>query len=758
MKAPPFLLFVLWAIIRLGDGVLWASVSFLKIAWLTLLFFFRVVRSVLSIFPQFFHRLRKLEDALLKIKWPTLRLPRPLIKRKPKPLKVRAEIIFVRPLGLKIRYFTLGFLAALILIAIPLTLYFWLKELPSPYLLARREIPQTTKIYDRQSRLLYEIYSGENRTIIPLSAIPAYLKETTISVEDKDFYRHQGFNLQSILRAAKENLFNHKLQGGSTLTQQLIKSALLTPEVTLRRKVKELVLAFWAERLYSKDQILEMYLNQVPYGGTAWGVEAASQTYFGKNVKDLSLAESALLAGLPAAPTSYSPFGAHPELAKARQEEVLRRMAEDGYITPEGAQKAREEKLSFAPQRTNIRAPHFVMYVKEELVKKYGQRMVEQGGLSVKTTLDLELQENVEEIVKNDVENLKNLSVGNGAALITNPVTGEILAMIGSKDYFTKDYDGNVNVTLSLRQPGSAIKVVNYASALQNGFTPATILDDSPVTYRIPGSPPYSPVNYDDRFHGKLPLRYALGNSYNVPAVKVLSQIGVKKMVEAGRQMGITSWEDEARFGLSLTLGGGDVTMMDMAKVYGVLAAGGQRVDLNPILEIKDSRGIVLAKKGSSSVQVLPPGVAFLLSHILADNQARSAAFGPSSALFIPGHTVSVKTGTTNEKRDNWTIGYTPSLVVVVWVGNNDNSPMHPTLTSGITGAAPIWRKIIDLLLEGQPDEPWPKPEDVTEVKICSLNGLLPCEGCPSRVEYFLKETEPRITCQPMLPPTPATP
>src|SRR3990170_683854 len=376
-------------------------------------------------------------------------------KQKPKPS--RFKIFAFWPL----RHWRLVSLAILALAGI----FFFFRDLPSPKSLSEREIPQATKIYDRSGKLLYTIYEEENRTLVPLSEIPDSLKRATIAVEDKDFYKHGAVSpFGGVLRALKEMVLNRKVQGGSTITQQLIKSALLTPERTIQRKIKEFVLAVAAERIYTKDQILEMYLNQVPYGGTAWGVEAASQTYFGKPVKDVGLAESALLAGLPAAPTLYSPFGAHPELAKVRQEGVLQRMVEDKYLTTEEAQKASQEKLSFIPQRTDIKAPHFVMFVKEQLVKKYGERTVERGGLEVTTTLDLELQEKVQEIVKNEIEGLTGLSVSNGAALITRPLTGEILAMVGSHDYFDQKHDGNVNVALSLRQPGSAIKVVNYAA------------------------------------------------------------------------------------------------------------------------------------------------------------------------------------------------------------------------------------------------------------------------------------------------------
>jgi membrane peptidoglycan carboxypeptidase len=491
-----------------------------------------------------------------------------------------------------------------------------------------------------------------------------------------------------------------------------------------------------------------MYLNQVPYGGTAWGIESASQTYFGKSVKDLSLGETAILAGLPAAPTEYSPFGATPQKAFERQKEVLRRMREDGVITKEEETAAVAEPIVFASPRVGIRAPHFVMYIKDLLEKRYGPRMIEQGGLRVTTSLDLQIQDKTQAIVTQQITSLASLNVGNGGALVTNPKTGEILAMVGSKDYFDLAHDGNVNITTALRQPGSSIKVVNYAAALENGFTAASILDDSPVAYAVAGSPVYSPVNYDGKFHGPTPLRYALGNSYNIPAVKVLAKIGVKTMIEKGKLMGITTWDDENRFGLSLTLGGGEVTMMDMTKVFGALANGGKRVDPMPILEVSDYTGKILEKNTPNKpIQSMTPQTAWIISNILSDNQARIAAFGPTSNLVISGKTVSVKTGTTNDKRDNWTIGYTPSFVTAVWVGNNDNSPMNPMLTSGVTGAAPIWHDIMTELLANKSDEISEKPENIVAI---------PCYF--GRVEYFLRGTEPvsgRCTPLPTPSPTP---
>lgn len=653
--------------------------------------------------------------------------------------------LFPLPFLTKFKYFFLGAIFSLIVVFIPLLILVFLQNLPSPKSITLSGIPQTTKIYDRNKVLLYQIYATQNRTIVSLSDIPKSLKDATITIEDKDFYKHPGFNILAIVRSLIKNLSGNNLQGGSTITQQLIKSALLTPEATIERKIKEIVLAFWAERIYSKNQILELYFNQIPYGGTAWGVEAASQIYFGKNVKSLTLAESAFLAGIPKAPTAYSPFGTTPNLWKSRQKEVLEKMVSLGYITKSEALQATEEELVFQTPQIPIRAPHFVMYIKDLLVKKYGLAMVEKGGLTVITSLDTKLQETAQNIVSEEVENNAYLNLTNGAALITNPKNGDILAMIGSKDY--EDLNGGaVNVTTSLRQPGSSIKVVTYSSALSNGFTASTILDDSPIVYRSSGSSPYAPVNYDGKFHGKVSLRIAFANSFNVPAVKTLNKIGIPTMLSYGKKMGITTWNNPERYGLSITLGGAEVKMTDMATVYGVLANGGIKVEVSPILKVTDYKEDVLEEKKNSEdfgKQALDSAVTFIISDILADNRARALEFGTNSPLNVPGHTVSVKTGTSDNKRDNWTFGYTPSYVVSVWVGNNDNSPMSQQLASGITGAAPIWNKIMIHLLKDKPDEKLPMPANVIQK---------PCIG---RLEYFIKGTENSVNCT-FLPPSPS--
>ena len=412
-------------------------------------------------------------------------------------------------------------------------LFLILRDLPDPNKLIDRQPLLTTKIYDRHRQLLYKIYRNQNRTLIKINELPIQLVQAVIAIEDAEFYQHHGLSLKGMFRAVWQNLRKGELAGGSTITQQLVKNALLTPEKTWSRKIKEVLLALRVERQFSKDEIMQMYLNEVGFGGSIYGIEEASWSYFGKPAAKLDLAEAALLAGLPASPTTYSPFGANPELAKQRQEQVLRRMKEEKFVTKEEEEKAQKENLKYQKQATEIQAPHFVMYVRELLEQKYGKEMVENGGLEVYTSLDLELQKKAQKIVSEEVEKVKPLKIGNGAALVTKPETGEILAMIGSVDYFDLEHDGNVNVTTRWRQPGSSIKPVNYAVALANGFTPATLLSDTPITYEVAGQPSYSPNNYDGQFHGEIPLRVALASSYNVPAVKVLAAMGVSKIGRA---------------------------------------------------------------------------------------------------------------------------------------------------------------------------------------------------------------------------------
>jgi 1A family penicillin-binding protein len=628
--------------------------------------------------------------------------------------------------------------------------WFFIKDLPSPTGLSSSSLPKSTHIYDRNGKLLYTIYSNKNQSFTPISKIPKDIQHATIAIEDKDFYHHGAVDLRGIVRAGYATLVKKDLQGGSTLTQQLVKTSLLTPERTIERKIKEVLLSFATEALYSKDQILEMYLNQVPYGGTAYGVEAAAQTYFGKSAAKLTLAESALLAGLPESPSVYSPFGSHPELAKQRQEEVLLAMKNEGYITQQQMEKAIKQPLTYQRIATDIKAPHFVFYVKDLLIKKYGAKKVEQGGLNVKTSLDLDLQNYVQASVSAEIAKLKSYKVGNGAVLVTKPGTGEILAMIGSKDYFNAEEDGNVNVTTAHRQPGSSIKPINYAVGLIKGYTAATPFIDKATCYPQPGQKPYCPKNYDNRYHGVMNMRTALGNSINTSAVQMLKMNGIDAMIATASAMGITTFTDPDRYGLSLTLGGGEVTMTDMATAYGVFANGGYRVDLHPILKITDNKGKVVEeyKPLPSPIfakRVLPPGVAYIISHILLDNNARTLAFGPNSELRIGNKPISVKTGTTNDYRDNWTIGYTTKYLVAVWVGNNDNTPMQGVV-SGVTGAAPIWHDIMAHLTENEKVD-WPqRPANVVGRNVCANTGTLPSADnpCQTRFEFFIKGIEPK--------------
>ncbi|MDP3917864.1 MAG: transglycosylase domain-containing protein [Candidatus Woesebacteria bacterium] len=638
---------------------------------------------------------------------------------------------------------------------------FW--GIPLPTKLSSPDIPVSTKLFDRNGKLIYEIYAGTRRSPVNLDELPDYIKNSTISIEDKDFYKHYGFSFSGIARSVYKIVTRGKVEGGSTLTQQLVKNALLTPERTIRRKAREFFLTMVVEGIYSKKQIIEMYLNQIPYGSTAYGIESASELYFGKSAKDLTLAEATLIAGLPQSPTRYSPFGAHPELAKERQKEVLIQMVKNNFISQEEADKTFEVNLQYTEIKAPT-APHFALWVKDQLVEKYGEKLVEQGGLRVSTTLDLELQEFAQTAVATEVAKLKNQNVGNGAVIVTHPSTGEILAMVGSKDYFAKDEDGKVNVILAKRQPGSSIKPINYALAIKNKkITLATTFSDVPTCFSVSGQSLYCPRNYDGTYHGLTQTRFALGNSYNIPAVKVLALNGVNDLVDFAKSLGLTTLEDPSNYGLSLTLGGGEVKPYDMAEAFGVFANNGIKEPLIAITKIENWKGkvleeIIIKDKKLSGPKVLDIGTTFLISHILHDNNARSQAFGPSSFLNVKGHPeVSVKTGTTNDRRDNWTIGYTKQIAVVVWVGNNDNSPMGGAV-SGISGASPIWNKVIKFALDksekGEYDKDddghsWPlQPEEVVGATICADTGGAVTEGsgCPTRFEYFLAGTLPTTT------------
>jgi len=637
------------------------------------------------------------------------------------------------------------------IIAIPILFLWYSRDLPTPGKLVTSRYTDATRIFDRNGELLYSVYQDQNRTYVKLPEIPKKLQQATISIEDKDFYKNNGFSPISYLRVARDALLGRGLSGGSTITQQLVKNVLLTNERSISRKIKELILAIQVNQKYSKDEILEMYLNNIPYGGTAIGVEAASQQYFGKKSKDLDLAECAFLAGLPQSPTVYAPFNGNKYYID-RTQAVLEQMVANNYISQSNSNDALNEikNYKFTQRDEAIKAPHFVMYIRQILAKQFGEQAVAAGGLQVTTSLDYNIQQKAEQIVKDEIAKLKVYKVSNGAAVVRDPKTGEVLAMVGSTDYFDKSNDGNFNAALANRQPGSSLKPIMYATSFEHGYTPSTVVMDTKTDFPTadPKTPTYTPVDYEGTYAGPVQIRFALGNSLNIPAVKMLARVGIKPVMQQGYDMGISSWNPTqqtlSQVGLSLVLGGRETTLLDETTAYGVFATGGMRHDPVSILKVTDPKGNVLYQyHPDSGIRVLSAEISFLISHILLDNNARTMAFGPNSYLVIPGKTVSVKTGTTDEKRDNWTIGYNPSYVVGVWVGNNDNTPMNPIIASGVTGASPIWNKIMASVLKGKPDEQPQKPDDIIAMQIDSLAGGLPHGGQPTRSEYFIKGTEP---------------
>jgi 1A family penicillin-binding protein len=638
----------------------------------------------------------------------------------------------------QLRFFLLGVLICAIFF-VAREFHQFVTSLPSPKEIGKVNYSLATQINDRDGKLLYEIYRDEKRTPIDISKLPKYVAEASIAIEDKDFYQHKGVSLVSgILRAGRETLFKGDLQGGSTITQQLVKTSLLTPERTITRKVKEIILALWTEQMYTKNQILQMYINQVPYGGAAYGIEEASKTYFGKEAKDLTIAEAALLAGLPQAPSDYSPF-VNPKLSLNRRNSVLQKMKEQKYITESEYKVALDTPLDIIKPEVSIKAPHFVFYVKDQLEKQYGTHMVEEGGLKVTTTLDLDMQQHIQDIVRDEIAKQSYLHVSNGAVLVANPKTGEILAMVGSTDYF-KDPNGAFNVTTAARQPGSSLKPLLYSLALQKGFTAASLINDTPTTFRMPGADPYHPNNYDGKFHGPVTMRIALANSYNIPAVKTLYDVGIQNFVTYMQNLGITTWNDPGRYVLPMAIGGVETKMVDEVTAYTALADLGQKVDLTGVKKLTDSNDSVLQTLNPQPEQDMSAGAAYIITDILSDNQARTLTFGPGSTLEIPGYKVAVKTGTTDSEKDNWAFGYTPEFLVGVWIGNNDNTPMSSSIESGATGASSLWHRVMLYLLQNKaqkPNEWYAKPDDVIG-KICG-----------GKTEYFIAGTENAVNCSP---------
>lgn len=590
--------------------------------------------------------------------------------------------------------------------------FYYAKDLPRPEKFTERQLFQPTKIYDRTGEhLLYTIFGEEKREIISLNEVPEYLKNAVIVAEDSNFYHHFGIDPQGILRALLVNLKLKKpVQGGSTISQQLIRSTFLTPEKTIERKIREIVLTLELERRYSKDQILEWYLNQVPFGSNAYGIEAASQLFFGKKTKDLSLAEAVTLAGLIRAPSYLSPYGEHKEELLARKDYILDRMVKEGYLKKEEAEIAKKEKLQFKKPQTSIVAPHFVLFVRKLLIEKYGEEFLKREGLKVYTTLDIDLQKLAEKIVKEGVQRNKNFHAYNAALVAIDPNTGEILALVGSGDYFAKPFPKDCIpgknclfepefdvATLGLRQPGSAFKPFVYATAFTKGFSDNYIVIDEKTNFGIWGGKPYIPENYDGKFRGPVTLRQALAQSLNVPSVKVLVWLaGIKESVEMAKSFGITTLKEPSFYGPSLVLGGGEVKLIDMVSAYGVFATGGLKQKPIAILKIEDSQGNIIEKTKNDPKRVLKSKVAELITDILSDNEARTPMFGADSPLNLEG--VAAKTGTTQYFNDAWTIGYNSKIVVGVWVGNNDNSPTYKK--PGVILAAPIWRAFMEKALQ----------------------------------------------------------
>ncbi len=640
-------------------------------------------------------------------------------------------------------------------------LWWWaLRDLPNPRAITARLPPASTKIYDRHGNLLYEVIQPEEgkRAVVPLERVPLALRQATIATEDAAFYRHPGVDWRGILRAARINLQAGRIAaGGSTITQQVVRNLLMSPEErgerTWRRKAREAVLALWLERHLSKDEILALYLNTTYYGNFAYGVEAAAQAYFGKHVWELDLAESALLAGLPQAPARYNPL-VNPGAARKRQQQVLRLMVKNGFLKPEEAQRAAQEPLHFAASPFSIEAPHFVTYVLQELEARYGSAFPVEAGWRITTTLDLGLQDLAEAVVRRRLAELQaddfDRNVNNAAVVVLDPRTGEILAMVGSPDYFDESIDGAVNGAIMPRQPGSAIKPITYATAFDpdrapdgQPWSPATVLVDVPTTFFTRGGARYRPENFDRLHVGPISLREALATSNNVIAVKVLEHVGVEAMLQTAHDMGIRSLTDPDRYDLTVTLGGGEVTLLELTTAYATLAAGGVYRPPVAVLEIADAKGQVLYRHTPTpGQQVLDPRAAFLVTDVLADPYARAPAFGLYGPLRL-SRPAAVKTGTTTDFRDNWTVGYTPDLVVGVWVGNADNEPMRGV--TGVDGAAPIWHDIMQAALRRRPSRPFTPPPGLVQVEICAASGLLPTPLCRERrMEWFLEGHEPR--------------
>ncbi|MFC1756807.1 transglycosylase domain-containing protein [Patescibacteria group bacterium] len=622
-------------------------------------------------------------------------------------------------------------------------LFVWVKSLPIPDFESfdERKIIQSTKIYDRTGqKLLYDIHGNIKRTVIPYSEIPLHIKNATVAIEDSNFYQHKGISFVGIIRAFLTNLIEGRIkgQGGSTITQQLVKNTFLTPEKTFTRKIKEIIIAIKLERMFTKEKILTLYLNEIPYGGSNYGIEAASVSFFGKKTKDLTLAESAYLAAIPQRTTYYSPYGIHKDKLEERKDTVLSRMIDLGFIEKEEYENAKNEKVVFLNQDAyGIKAPHFVMFIKNYLEENYGKDLIEHGGLKVTTSLDLELQEEAENVVlEYTKENKEKYNAKNAGMVGIDPKTGQILVMVGSRNYFDEEYDGNFNITLAKRQPGSAFKPFVYATAFKKGYTPETVVFDLKTEFAVACNPEeslsptydqtkreddvcYHPGNYDNIFRGPVTLRNALAQSINIPAVKTLYLSGLVDSLTTAQDLGITTLTDPLRYGLTLVLGGGEVTLLDITVAYSVFANNGIKNNVTGILKIEDNKGNVIEEFNHQPTQILDIKIASMVNDILSDNDARTPAFGQYSWLYFPNREVAAKTGTTNDYRDAWIIGYTPNFALGAWAGNNDNTPMEKRVAGFIV--APMWNAFFQKVFEKIPKEDFIKideniPEDIKPV------------------------------------------
>jgi len=617
-----------------------------------------------------------------------------------------------------------------------------------------RDISNSTKIYDRTGKIvLYNIHDNVRRTEIPFEEISPYIRQATISIEDAHFYEHNGFRPTSFVRAMLANLQSGGFsQGGSTIDQQVIKNALLTRDKTITRKLKEIILSLKLDAQVPKDTILQMYLNESPYGGTLYGVEEASSSFFNKHAKDVTLPEAAYLAALPQAPTYYSPYGKHRDMLDKRKNLVLQRMQDLGYITELEKVTAQNEVVNFDTDVSNSgKALHFVMYIREYLEEKYGADAVQNSGLKVITTIDYPLQKQLEDIVKEGaLLNEKKFKAENAALIAIDPRSGQILSMVGSRDFFDKEIDGQYNITTALRQPGSSFKPIVYAAAFRSGYTPETIMFDVPTQFSTRcdayGNPKagaskdscYMPDNYDGLFRGPIALRDALAQSLNVPAVKLLYLTGLNNVVKLAQEMGLSTINDPSRYGLSLVLGGGEITLLELTNAYGVFANNGIYSKPQGIIEVRDNSGDLLEKFSPVQTEVLPETVTSLVSSVLSDNTAKIPAYGSNSPLFFGDRPVASKTGTTNDYRDVWVIGYTPSVVVGMWGGNNDNTPIDKKVAGLVL--APIWHKALAAAVATSSIEYFPGPVPNTSVKPILRGEYCSPDGIHDILRYVIKD------------------